>query len=69
MTTDDPKFPRGDLVLITSNPFTSCIAVVIKAIKGREHIRVHMGTYNTPTTVLKENARVITKEDDPELFI
>jgi len=69
MTVDDPSFPRGSIVLITYKFGTDSIATVLKAIKGRDSMRICMGKYNTPSSVYKNAAKVISIEEDPELFI
>ena len=68
MIIDNPDFKRESLVLVKGNYGPDRIGTVVKAIKGRDSIRVRFGRYE-PMTVPINKLRKVSLEDDPELFI
>lgn len=69
MIIDNPDFKRGSFVLITRGWREGEVATVLKAIKGRDTIRVNVNNYRAPISIHVEHLRVVTTEDNPELFI
>lgn len=69
MTKDDPAFPRGAYVFVNGK-YDSVIGTVEKAITGRSIVRVNINErYRDIRSFPKEIVKVVTKENDPELFI